>query len=401
MPPKKTPSHAAPRQQKSKTKSKVKTRSKSKTKVKAESKSKTNVKDKAKMKTRSKSKSKTKTTPKHSHQRGSSGPPTVAAVPSSKAAAALDLDSSAPAAAPAAPAAPGDLLQNAVIHNRFRVDQPIGSGSFGQIRLGTDLDNGRPVAIKVAPFGDDQLNTETEIYLELRENPGFAQLLFGGAVGRLECIVVERFSRDLAKLLKQSPGHRLQLRTVLIFGVQAIERLRDLHNIHHIYRDIKPENFMLGLDDQTVKLIDFGLAERLFDHTGVHKPEGLTYEVIGTERYMSVNGHDGRQQSRRDDLESLGYLFLHLLSGRQPWEEVACDNFEQRNDLIADMKRCTPPSLLFKEFPAVFAEYLQYARSLSFAQKPDYEMLRTAFVQFFRLTFKDQKMLFDWSHLKG
>ncbi len=65
------------------------------------------------------------------------------------------------------------------------------------------------------------------------------------------------------------------------------------------------------------------------------------------------------------------------------------------------MKRCTPPSLLFKEFPAVFAEYLQYARSLSFAQKPDYEMLRTAFVQFFKLTFKGQKMLFDWSHLKG
>lgn len=257
MPPKKTPSHAAPRQQKSKTKSKVKTRSKSKTKVKAESKSKTKVKDKANVKTRSKSKSKTKTktktTPKHSHQRGTSGPPTVAAVPSSKAAAALTLTPAVAGpsrpvhlkkaavvavatAGTAAPAAPGDLLQNAVIHNRFRVDQPIGSGSFGQIRLGTDLDNGRPVAIKVAPFGDDQLNTETEIYLELRENPGFAQLLFGGAVGRLECIVVERFSRDLAKLLKQSPGHRLLLRTVLIFGVQAIERLRDLHNIHHIYR---------------------------------------------------------------------------------------------------------------------------------------------------------------------
>lgn len=250
MPPKKTPSHAAPRQQKSKTKSKVKTRSKSKTKVKAESKSKINVKDKAKVKTRSKSKTKTKTTPKHSHQRGSSGPPTVAAVPSSKAAAALTLTpavagpsrpvhlkkAAVVAVATAGTAAPGDLLQNAVIHNRFRVDQPIGSGSFGQIRLGTDLDNGRPVAIKVAPFGDDQLNTETEIYLELRENPGFAQLLFGGAVGRLECIVVERFSRDLVKLLKQSPGHRLQLRTVLIFGVQAIERLRDLHNIHHIYR---------------------------------------------------------------------------------------------------------------------------------------------------------------------
>jgi len=66
-------------------------------------------------------------------------------------------------------------------------------------------------------------------------------------------------------------------------------------------------------------LIDFGLAKYYIDSEGNHIPFFEKKGLIGTARYASVNCHLGHEQSRRDDLEGLGYIVLYFAKGTLPW----------------------------------------------------------------------------------
>ena len=98
-----------------------------------------------------------------------------------------------------------------------------------------------------------------------------------------------------------------------------IQRLQYLHSIDYIHRDIKPNNFVIGTNGNQDKiyLLDFGLSKKFMDgkkHIAFKQKRVL----IGTTRYASINAHYYHEQSRRDDLESLGYVLLFLLLGRLP-----------------------------------------------------------------------------------
>jgi len=101
-----------------------------------------------------------------------------------------------------------------------------------------------------------------------------------------------------------------------------ITRLESMHNNNFIHRDMKPDNFLMGLKGKAavVYVIDFGLSKRYRDpKTGQHIPYRDGKSLTGTARYASVNTHIGIEQSRRDDLESIGYILLYLLKGSLPW----------------------------------------------------------------------------------
>ncbi len=149
-----------------------------------------------------------------------------------------------------------------------------------------------------------------------------------------------------------------------------------------IHRDIKPDNFLMGLGRRSnvVYIIDFGLAKRYRDpKTHVHIMYRENKHLTGTPRYASINNHLGIEQSRRDDLESLGYVFMYFLRGSLPWQGLRANTKKQKYQKIMEKKMDTPIDLLCKGFPDEFRIYFEYCRALRFADKPDYSYLRRLF----------------------
>jgi len=167
---------------------------------------------------------------------------------------------------------------------------------------------------------------------------------------------------------------------VLDIGQQAITRLEVLHRLGFLHRDVKPENLLFEAADKynRVYLIDFGLAKK-FVIGDTHIPNLQKKGLVGTARYASVNALLAKEQSRRDDMESLGYVLVYLLKGSLPWQGLNAGNMEEKKQLILKKKMETLPKNLCKDLPDAFSKYLEYVKSLEFEEEPDYNMLRNMF----------------------
>jgi serine/threonine protein kinase len=120
-----------------------------------------------------------------------------------------------------------------------------------------------------------------------------------------------------------------------------ITRIEFMQNNNFIHRDMKPDNFLMGLKQKAAVcyVIDFGLSKRFKDpKTGTHIPYRDGKSLTGTARYASVNTHIGIEQSRRDDLESIGYILMYFLKGTLPWMGMQGKTKEAKYDAIKERK---------------------------------------------------------------
>ncbi|XP_023616976.1 casein kinase I isoform X12 [Myotis lucifugus] len=198
-------------------------------------------------------------------------------------------------------------------------------------------------------------------------------------------------------------SRRFTMKTVLMLADQMISRIEYVHTKNFIHRDIKPDNFLMGIGRHCNKLflIDFGLAKKYRDNrTRQHIPYREDKNLTGTARYASINAHLGIEQSRRDDMESLGYVLMYFNRTSLPWQGLKAATKKQKYEKISEKKMSTPVEVLCKGFPAEFAMYLNYCRGLRFEEAPDYMYLRQLFRILFRTLNHQYDYTFDWTMLK-
>lgn len=290
------------------------------------------------------------------------------------------------------------------VGNKFRLGRKIGSGSFGEIYLGTNIQTNEEVAIKLenVKTKHPQLLYESKLYRILQGGTGIPNVRWFGMEGDYNVLVMDLLGPSLEDLFNFC-SRKLSLKTVLMLADQMINRVEFVHSKSFLHRDIKPDNFLMGLGRRAnqVYIIDFGLAKKYRDATThQHIPYRENKNLTGTARYASMNTHLGIEQSRRDDLESLGYVLMYFLRGSLPWQGLKAGNKKQKYEKISERKVSTSIEALCRSYPTEFASYFHYCRSLRFDDKPDYAYLKRIFRDLFIREGFQFDYVFDWTILK-
>lgn len=290
------------------------------------------------------------------------------------------------------------------VGQKYRLGRKIGSGSFGDIYLGYNITTNEEVAIKLECIKTKhpQLHIESKIYRLMQGGVGIPTLKWCGGEGDYNVMVMELLGPSLEDLFNFC-SRKFSLKTVLLLADQTISRIEYIHSKNFIHRDIKPDNFLMGLAKKgnLVYIIDFGLAKKFRDpRTHQHIAYRENKNLTGTARYASINTHMGVEQSRRDDLESLGYVFMYFNRGSLPWQGLKAQTKRQKYERISEKKMATGVEELCKGFPVEFSNYLGYCRSLRFDDRPDYQYLRQLFRNLFHRQGFSYDYMFDWNNLK-
>ncbi|XWS58413.1 hypothetical protein CRYUN_Cryun08bG0032000 [Craigia yunnanensis] len=291
-----------------------------------------------------------------------------------------------------------------VVGGKFKMGRKIGAGSFGELFLGVNIQTGEEVAIKLEPVKTKhpQLHYESKLYVLLQGGTGVPHLKWFGVEGDYNIMVIELLGPSLEDLFNYC-NRKLSLKTVLMVADQLINRVEYMHSRGFLHRDIKPDNFLMGLGRKAnqVYIIDYGLAKKYRDlQTHKHIPYRENKNLTGTARYASVNTHLGVEQSRRDDLESVGYVLMYFLRGSLPWQGLKAGTKKQKYDKISEKKMLTPVEVLCRSYPSEFISYFHYCRSLRFEDKPDYPYLKRLFRDLFIREGYQFDYVFDWTILK-
>jgi len=287
------------------------------------------------------------------------------------------------------------------VDSRYSLKKKVGEGSFGEIWLSYDLQSGLPVALKLekadCPF--PQLLHEAKVLQRLRGGPGLPRVLDWGYGEDCVYLAMTLLGPSL-KELASAVGGRLSVKTTLMVGEQVLCRLHYIHSKHYLHRDLKPENLLLGLgsSQSLVHLVDFGLAKKFRDPvSGTHIAYSDGKGLSGTSRYTSVNTHVGIEQSRRDDIEGLGYVMVYLLRGSLPWQGLTVRTKEERYQRTMEVKLAISPAELCEGLPGEISILLQYARSLAFEQAPDYTYLRRLLKDLITRLGETYDYQYDWT----
>ena len=276
-----------------------------------------------------------------------------------------------------------------MLANKYQLIQKINEGSFGTIYKAENIRTKELVAIKTElKFNEyKSLKNEAKIYQYLGKLDGFPELKWFGTNDNTNYLVINLLGKSLVDIITYYKA--LSLKTVLILGIQIIQRIKVLHDKLLLHRDIKPSNFIFGTGSETNKLylVDFGFSKR-YDYNGKHIEEKKTQKIIGSLNFVSLNVHNLIEPSRRDDIESCMYIMLTMLFGRLEW-------FNKSD--INEMYNLKVQISSIPEVPSFIKIILFYVRSISFDERPDYDYIIDLMVKEFNINGYKNNGKFEWS----
>ena len=291
-------------------------------------------------------------------------------------------------------------MQDIRVGGKYKILKKIGSGSFGEIFEGVNLENNGSIAIKLEKINTryPQLIYESKLIKLLQGASGIPAVHWSGSEGAYHIMVLDLLGPSLEGLFNTC-HRKFSIKTTLYLADQMISRIEYVHNKSFLHRDIKPDNFLIGtgIRSNLLYIIDFGLAKKYRDlKTGKHIPFREGKSLTGTARYASISTHAGFEQGRRDDLECIGYVLMYFLRGSLPWQGIDTRNRDEKYKRIFDIKSGTSLEELCKGFPEEFSIYLNYCKSLKFEDQPDYTYIKRIFKTLqVRLNYETDN-LFDW-----
>ena len=290
-----------------------------------------------------------------------------------------------------------DDILNKLFFNKYQCIKKLGEGSFG--RIYEAIYNNEHFALK---FEDreknvDLLETEASIMNYLK-GPNIPFIKSYGSAGNYNILIMQLMGKSLEELINKKKT--FSVKTVCLLGFQMVTILEYIHNKHIVHRDIKPDNFVMGLDSLSKRLyiLDFGLAKKYrSSRTLQHNPLINKKKLTGTARYASIHALEGYEHSRRDDLEAVGYVLMYFLRGNLPWQGLQGKNKEERYKKILYKKMNTSPSDLCLGFPKEFENYITETRKMQYEEDPNYDNLKKKFLKIIEEDNQDFDYIYDWS----
>lgn len=289
-----------------------------------------------------------------------------------------------------------DIMGN-TFFKKYKCIQKLGEGSFGRIYKAEY--NGEYFALKFENKfkGQGLLESEAAIMNYLK-GPNIPFVKSFGYTSGYNILVMQLLGKSLEDIFVELK--RFSLKSVCMLAFQMISVLEYIHRRHIVHRDIKPDNFVMGLDDlsQFVYLLDFGLAKKYRSSTTlIQYPMINKKKLTGTARYASINALRGYEQSRRDDLEAVGYVLMYLLRGSLPWQGLQAKNKDERYKKILQRKIDTSAYDLCYGFPNEFETYIETTRNMEYTEEPVYDMLRWLFMKVLKREKYKFDYIYDWT----
>lgn len=261
-------------------------------------------------------------------------------------------------------------IEAGTIVDEYEVFQIIGEGGYGQIYEVIHKMTNRHYGMKVEYLSTHKkgLSKEIEILKNAKTSCEFPEFLTSGQTETFQYYVMELLGPSLSQLCSILPTKSLSIYTLLHAGIYMIRCIQALHNIGYIHRDIKPGNFLIRpVRKHPICIIDFGLARKFIDKDGKIKPPRKHPGYTGTYRYASLNAHDEKELSRRDDLISWFYSMVHLADGRLPWPSSS------GKKITIQMKREMSPDELCEMLTPEFIDIYNMICALNYEDEPDYD----------------------------
>ena len=293
--------------------------------------------------------------------------------------------------------------KNRLFFNKYLITKLLCETLNSEIYKGININNNENVAMKFEKRASGFNLLESEAYFLINlKGFGIPKIITYGKSGKYNILIEELLGPSIKFLweLKRNRSEKELLKDICMLSIQGIDRLEYIHSKNIIHRDIKHDNFLIGIKDPNIiYVIDFGLSRKYrSSRTGKHIKFRDVKRISGSLRYMSRNSNRGYELSRRDDLESFGYMIIYLATRYLPWlflEHLGLD----KNTLIQTfykLKNSVTPEELCKDLPKEFSEFLKYVRNLDFEQTPDYNYIRGLLISVLSRNEQKNDLLFSW-----
>ena len=289
-----------------------------------------------------------------------------------------------------------DQILGQTFFNKYLCLKKLGKGSFGSIYKAKY--NKEEYALKIEERKKNDLLQNEAAIMNYLQSENIPKVKSYGFTGCYNILIMQLLGKDLESYLNQFK--KFSLKTVCILGKQMLNILESIHEKHILHRDIKPENFVMGLNHNSNKvyLIDFGLAKKYRSiKTLIQYPLTMKKKFTGTARYASINALKGYEHSRRDELESLGYIFVYFLKGKLPWQNIIAKNKEEKYKKILEKKMEISSEELCKDLPKEFEMFLEYNKNIKYEEKPDYKYLHNLIDKIMDENNIKNDYIYDWT----